>query len=262
MSGRPLPRPLPQQSLLLLLAGATVLVLLVAARPVTADSCASCVHGACNATIDVCTCYTGYNGTDCNLCDAGYTVNEVTGHDLPLNEDTNATMTPSICISHCSALTYAGIQNGDQCWCGSTYGKYGQTPSDSWCNITCPGDPTKDCGGYSLNSIYKVSDGSYVGCYYDAINGTTCYSTPPTANPGVSTPTPVINTGYAQMVLYIVFSLICVIFGGVTITVLVLWLKAQCAPKDPSGQGQLLPSSSSQGSPANRRSAAGRPRQP
>ena len=54
-----------------------------------------------------------------------------------------------------AAYKYAGVQNGDQCFCGDTYGKYTKKP-DSECNKTCRGESTQMCGGRWRNAIYST----------------------------------------------------------------------------------------------------------
>ena len=50
---------------------------------------------------------------------------------------------------------YAGVQFGSHCFCGNSYGKYGQLP-ESRCNVTCPGDHSQICGGPGANSVYGL----------------------------------------------------------------------------------------------------------
>ncbi len=51
---------------------------------------------------------------------------------------------------------YAGMQWGGQCFCGNSYGKYGQLP-ESRCNLGCPGNPNEKCGGWWASSVYRVT---------------------------------------------------------------------------------------------------------
>ena len=41
-----------------------------------------------------------------------------------------------------------------ECWCGNSYGKYGQFPND--CNSKCSGNKNQLCGGGLRNSIYSL----------------------------------------------------------------------------------------------------------
>ncbi|PAA46026.1 hypothetical protein BOX15_Mlig029689g1 [Macrostomum lignano] len=53
------------------------------------------------------------------------------------------------------ATTYMGIQ-GDECWCGNSFGKHGQgTERD--CGQVCSGSMDEHCGGENFNSVYEVS---------------------------------------------------------------------------------------------------------
>ena len=70
------------------------------------------------------------------------------------------------CINQCygSGYKYAGLQNGDLCFCGKDFDKYGRL-DDAQCNIECRkplGGPLKftenffqSCGGRWANSVYS-----------------------------------------------------------------------------------------------------------
>ncbi|MBF0287399.1 MAG: WSC domain-containing protein [SAR324 cluster bacterium] len=97
-------------------------------------------------------------------------------------------ITPEGCISICGkqGYTYAGTQNGNQCWCGNSYGKWGKAAN---CTRSCNGDSRKTCGGPWANSVYavsgagqqpsksqqqykqpsqtQISTGQFLGCYKD-----------------------------------------------------------------------------------------------
>ncbi|XP_067932805.1 kielin/chordin-like protein [Watersipora subatra] len=72
------------------------------------------------------------------------------------------------CVDACQkrGQKYAGLQNGQDCYCGDNFDKYGIV-SDSKCNRFCSGDTTFTCGGQLHNSVYTLSEG---GCI-DKING-------------------------------------------------------------------------------------------
>ncbi|RMX41520.1 hypothetical protein pdam_00013080 [Pocillopora damicornis] len=71
------------------------------------------------------------------------------------------------CVDQCAdrGFPYAGLQNGDLCFCGNTFDKYGRA-DDKECNIKCrkPDDPVEyvensfeSCGGRWRNSVYAVT---------------------------------------------------------------------------------------------------------
>lgn len=43
-----------------------------------------------------------------------------------------------------------------QCFCGDSYGKYGQANSRD-CDVACPGNSTQMCGGGWRNSVFEVA---------------------------------------------------------------------------------------------------------
>ena len=67
-------------------------------------------------------------------------------------------MTPERCLQSCthSGYTYAGVQYGNQCYCGNSYGRYGQLAEGS-CNMRCGGDGALVCGGTWANTVYKTA---------------------------------------------------------------------------------------------------------
>ncbi len=63
--------------------------------------------------------------------------------------------TPQRCSEIClqKGFKYAGVQYGESCLCGNSYGKYGKADN---CNFKCTGDNSQFCGGYNANSVYST----------------------------------------------------------------------------------------------------------
>ncbi|XP_046852463.1 kremen protein 1-like isoform X2 [Xenia sp. Carnegie-2017] len=72
------------------------------------------------------------------------------------------------CVLSCarSGFRYAGLQNGNLCFCGNRFGRYGRV-SDKHCNMKClpsvgeqipavTEDVFDSCGGKWVNSVYSV----------------------------------------------------------------------------------------------------------
>ena len=59
------------------------------------------------------------------------------------------------CVAHCAreGFTYAGVQDGNQCFCGNSYGAYGASRS---CNTPCSANSSERCGGVWANGVYRV----------------------------------------------------------------------------------------------------------
>ena len=54
-----------------------------------------------------------------------------------------------VCVCVC-------VQNGGSgCFCGATYGKYGENPDN--CTMPCEGDKTELCGNAGTNSVYMAN---------------------------------------------------------------------------------------------------------
>jgi len=81
--------------------------------------------------------------------------NDQSSRDLSYEATLTSSLTVEGCISACAGYDYAGVQDGNQCFCGDTYGKYGSAGPNA-CSMACQGDNTQICGGAWLNSVYKV----------------------------------------------------------------------------------------------------------
>lgn len=63
--------------------------------------------------------------------------------------------TPERCVAICASkgFRYAGVQYGESCLCGNSYGRFGAATN---CNMACTGSPGQVCGGYNANSVYAT----------------------------------------------------------------------------------------------------------
>jgi hypothetical protein len=75
--------------------------------------------------------------------------------DLDGHLERSAQNTPERCIQTCAAkgYRYAGVQYGESCLCGQSYGRFGQAAN---CNVACTGNPRQVCGGGNANSVYDT----------------------------------------------------------------------------------------------------------
>ncbi|XP_046543699.1 uncharacterized protein LOC124253889 [Haliotis rubra] len=77
--------------------------------------------------------------------------------DLPYEPltDPAAGVWPPSCIHHCylKGYFYAGIQNGYECFCGNSYGKYGPAAN---CSMPCFPHPEMKCGGPLANYVHST----------------------------------------------------------------------------------------------------------
>ncbi|ESN96316.1 hypothetical protein HELRODRAFT_189192 [Helobdella robusta] len=67
--------------------------------------------------------------------------------DLSADYESIPSRTIETCITYCLSRNYdyAGLQRGDTCKCGNSYGAYGKD-SDSACNTNCAGNTNEECG--------------------------------------------------------------------------------------------------------------------
>jgi hypothetical protein len=68
----------------------------------------------------------------------------------------DATMTTPRCLRTCreGGFKYASRQDGHQCFCGNSYGKYGRA-RDAECDKPCRGNSRETCGGFWRNWCTK-----------------------------------------------------------------------------------------------------------
>lgn len=71
------------------------------------------------------------------------------------------TNVPARCAAMCRvghhSWKYAALQNGKQCFCGTSYGRHGKEPKTS-CFKKCQGSPNMACGGVMRNSVYSIDE--------------------------------------------------------------------------------------------------------
>ena len=91
----------------------------------------------------------------------------------------SAEMTPHVCFLEClnegPMIRFYGIKNGTDCYCGDKlryflnlkcvkiaffsfhYDYNGLELARSSCNIRCPGDPSKKCGGAKALNLFSIT---------------------------------------------------------------------------------------------------------
>ncbi|EJT99037.1 WSC-domain-containing protein [Dacryopinax primogenitus] len=86
-------------------------------------------------------------------------------------------MTVAICQSYClsNGFNFAGVEDGNECWCSNSIQNGASAASSSDCSTQCQGNANEKCGGGWRINIYQYipPNGprwSSVGCYVDANN--------------------------------------------------------------------------------------------
>ncbi|WRT68981.1 uncharacterized protein IL334_005963 [Kwoniella shivajii] len=117
-------------------------------------------------------------------------------------------MTQELCLSTClsKGFTYAGMEYGNQCFCGNgvTYGEWssGAGVDDSACNEVCTGNSAENCGGdwrlwsfhYTTKPAASSASSSAAASSSSASSSTTSSSTAASS----SAPTPVSSSAAAS----------------------------------------------------------------
>eukprot|EP01064_Diplonema_japonicum_P039206 TRINITY_DN977_c0_g5_i1.p1 TRINITY_DN977_c0_g5~~TRINITY_DN977_c0_g5_i1.p1 ORF type:complete len:2288 (+),score=451.00 TRINITY_DN977_c0_g5_i1:87-6950(+) len=95
---------------------------------------------------------------------------------LPHSAFNDSTTTVQYCEDSCraSGYAYAGLQHGDQCWCGNNLPPVRAGMGE--CDRVCTGDASATCGGIDRNQVYAINGvpafhpPALVGCFHDSIN--------------------------------------------------------------------------------------------
>ena len=76
--------------------------------------------------------------------------------------ESSTNMTVGRCLGECWMYKYAGLEYGQECWCGNTLnfaGNSGATPganvSESQCNKVCGGNSSEYCGAGVRLTLYE-----------------------------------------------------------------------------------------------------------
>lgn len=64
------------------------------------------------------------------------------------------------CISDClqRGYQYAAVRNGLSCYCGNTFGRYGQVSYDQ-CRVQCSERRSEECGGPTTLAVFATEIG-------------------------------------------------------------------------------------------------------
>ncbi|THH23271.1 hypothetical protein EUX98_g7909 [Antrodiella citrinella] len=70
-----------------------------------------------------------------------------------------ATDTPAACVAFCIAneFTKAGVEGGDECYCGTEFRATPEALDPSECDLPCQGAPGTLCGGNFAIQLYTSS---------------------------------------------------------------------------------------------------------
>ena len=76
--------------------------------------------------------------------------------------------TPAMCIAYCynRGDSFAGLKTEHGCFCGSVAPPQDKIVDMGQCNIECPGDTSKTCGGSSAMNIYNAEGIITVNIYH------------------------------------------------------------------------------------------------
>ncbi|KAK0715595.1 WSC domain-containing protein [Lasiosphaeris hirsuta] len=72
---------------------------------------------------------------------------------LPDRQEISGRVSVANCLAACSGSAYAGVENGQECYCGTSLDGVQQAPNAE-CNMLCVGDSRVLCGGNARLNIY------------------------------------------------------------------------------------------------------------
>jgi hypothetical protein len=118
-------------------------------------------------------------GWDYQGCWTDYGLRKLAG----LSYVDSVNMTEENCIDFCNTrnYTYAGVEYGQECYCGYLIGAGSAQAENSECSFACPGATDQPCGaGYRLSVFHNTlgnapvvnpgpPDARSLGCYIDSV---------------------------------------------------------------------------------------------
>ncbi|KPJ07173.1 Xylosyltransferase oxt [Papilio machaon] len=74
------------------------------------------------------------------------------------------TNSPEFCLDICiqAGFPYAGVQYASECFCGDISPRESAKTTEGSCDMKCPGNSTKICGGYFTMNIYETGLSKFV----------------------------------------------------------------------------------------------------
>jgi hypothetical protein len=87
------------------------------------------------------------------------------GRLLPGSSTTNPQMTVEICVNYCSSkgASLAGMEFGQECYCGSSLPATAVVEPTSSCNMLCGGNNKEFCGAAGMLDVYALSNVALAG---------------------------------------------------------------------------------------------------
>ena len=73
-----------------------------------------------------------------------------------LDQSVTGNHTPITCANACAKYKYFGLQNGWECYCGNSYGRYGNVKLMITCMMPCLMDSKLLCGGNLTNAVFEI----------------------------------------------------------------------------------------------------------
>lgn len=86
----------------------------------------------------------------------GCAVDSVSARVLGARQTSASDMTAATCANFCSDFAYFGLENGNECYCGHSFG--GDLVDDGECALPCRGDGLTVCGDADRLSVYQAID--------------------------------------------------------------------------------------------------------
>jgi len=108
--------------------------------------------------------YNGWQITECWEDENWHFGGARTLPHIPHNDPPAPSMTVEKCIDACAASTYtsAGLEYGQECWCGNVTYPVGESVPSFECNMPCNGNAAENCGGSDRILIYTNLNLSFI----------------------------------------------------------------------------------------------------
>jgi len=70
--------------------------------------------------------------------------------------DANTSMTVDSCLDFCAGSTYAGVEYGQECYCGNALGAGSVLAAEAQCDMRCTGNEYQTCGAGRRLNVYRL----------------------------------------------------------------------------------------------------------
>jgi hypothetical protein len=117
-----------------------------------------------------------------------------TGRALTGKSSSGEDMSIGSCLDYCEGFAYAGVEYGQECYCGNTLASSAVSADSNTCDMPCKGDAFSFCGGSRRLNLYRaVASPSAPASTSTAVSSSTALVSPYSSSTATTVPHPTIS---------------------------------------------------------------------